>query len=1352
MASYKYDPAIGMYVLVDDFQIIADPTLAATSVSTDQPDYAPGSTAYFTANVGIGDVVTFEVLDVDGDPISGTNAPWTVRDGGAGDLDGVANGVVQTSWSVGLDAAGESFVLRATDETAGVMVTTSFTDSNGTPTTNISFDTQVDLSAVQSTAEVNGVHIEQILQGSTPSSGTGIFPSFLRIHNSGNGGTEQGYNTDGDTKPSTGAQDFQFDQVAGNFTHSVQLGQMAVVSVDGHLYREFRLDLGENVNNLISLDVLKLYWSGSATLKSYDPITALGGGNTAFGGSATPIWDMDAGSDGDVTLKLNDLSSGNGHPDYTFLVPNELFAGISNSSYIYLYSAFGGVDGERVDGTFEEWSYRATANGAISINKITGDGPGGIADGDGVTLTINDPVVWTYTVTNTGNVALSNVTVTDDHLGVTPTFDHVVLGNNDAILDPGEVWVFTATGTVVDTSLLPGGVYTNVGTASGTYQGQVFTAQDPSSYVSGGPVETVDLTLTKDTLCLDDQGQPEHSIGAGGTILSGSPIEWVYTLTNPVDSPAGPPVTNVTLTDTITDAAHPLGITVTIYGNGQLDPNGDLAALGYTVDTNFGDVGSDKTLSDGETWTFTVKGAATAGDYSNIADASGTSSGANPAPSAESETNSYFGATAGVSIEKQVSFDHGTTWLDADTVAGQKLVLVGSDVWYQVLVTNTTDANLSLDGVDVSDNTGIDFKFAGLQTVDIAAGQTATSDTYKTTVAKGQESDTASVIAGTVTDDCGNTATPTAHDDANYFGAAPSMSIDKYIVCEDGTFGPFGKGSDTTVPKLLSGDVNYVIAVTNTGNVTLDNLLVTDLSGLTLTLSQTLSTGAGDLSFDQGDVWVYTAVGTWAKGTQSNTAEATASFTDSLGQTADKTNTAALDVKDTVSYFGIAPHITLTKLTNGSDGPTLLQGQAITWTYDVYNDGNVDLTGVSVSDNPSQSITGVLITSGQYTGYNTGDTDHDGVLDQGETWHFKATGSAIDTSSLPGGIYSNLATATTADVTDSCGDTVPVCAKDGSSYTGLGRAVEGLTKGYWATHATLWDVVNGDEKGAGAEINSFGVNPPGITTDWNKDGSITQSTVATKGAASGLGLVSGNNNGGGDSGLLMGDLNHDGLVTGDGSAHHLFLDLASAQALTNSSVVGDARIILAGQAVAAQLNEYQDYVMYGHDTSPNGLISEAVDWLLGQGPMGNSKSNIDTVAANNKGPAPEVISDSWGSDYTLKGGAITLGAPALSSSDPAWQTKVLMFSESTFGFDVNHDGDTKDTVYANGEGLKNALAAYNHGLSGGTQGFVTSQDGSLIGWESSIGGTPVDVFQNKPDVFWGILANQNVTGVEWHLA
>src|SRR3954464_4746662 len=95
---YAYDPITKTYMVSDTGTFSLDGSGAyvqSFSVTTDLPDYAPGSTATFIANVGVGDTVQFLVNDTVGTPVSGTNAPWMVTDGGAGDLDGAADGVIQ---------------------------------------------------------------------------------------------------------------------------------------------------------------------------------------------------------------------------------------------------------------------------------------------------------------------------------------------------------------------------------------------------------------------------------------------------------------------------------------------------------------------------------------------------------------------------------------------------------------------------------------------------------------------------------------------------------------------------------------------------------------------------------------------------------------------------------------------------------------------------------------------------------------------------------------------------------------------------------------------------------------------------------------------------------------------------------------------------------------------------------------------------------------------------------------------------------------------------------------------------------------------------------------------------------
>ncbi|MDN5005273.1 beta strand repeat-containing protein [Bradyrhizobium sp. GCM10027634] len=1176
---YVWDATTGQYDLVDDGSFTYTvSTEGAFSVTTDQSDYAPLSTATFTVNgVNAGDVLTFDVIDLNGLPISGTNQPWTIV--------ASANGSLQTTWNVGADALDQAFLLTVIDQTTGQIVTANFTDAL-TPVNATSSD--LTWNPVSFSFD-NGVTF--LTENPKSVTGTGVFPAFVQIQASPKeDGVEQGFNTN--FRPAV--EDTQNPLI---HNHAIVLSDINTETDSGVTYRVFHLDLNEpndGTQPQITLDALKLYAAGVNNLSDYN--------GTLVGG--TELFNMDGGADGktggatdvDVSVQLTDWTSGSGHGDYKVLIPETYFAGVSNNSFIYLYSQFSGADSG-----FEEWA-----------------------------------------------------------LGLAP---------------------------------------------------------------STGPTPQASISLVKDTVCPDDI---THSV-ANGTLLTGSGVEWTYSVTNTGNAD----LTNIVVTD---DG-----------GNGVFGDAGDPTVTAVTLGGfNVGDTNQDGLLNPGETWEYSAIGTATEGRYQNFAHVTAAAvdpTVQNPNPSGD-DTSAYTGVTVtdtSITIEKDVSVDGGTTWFDANDPTGPTLLAGHGDPQYRFIITNNSDVALPVHLVDSTlgiDLSNISVTAGGSTTISTIGGNPITS-----AWTAGQNTNTADV-SSTFTDDCGNTASPAASDSANYFGATPGVSIEKDIVCPEGTV----LNADTTVNLLdnKAGTVTYKIIVKNTGNVALANPTVTDPTLGTLpTPTQTGGSGSNtDNTLDVGETWTYIVTALWAMGgPHTNTADVSVSFKDGAG------NTFTEDPSDSASYYGLNPHITLNKLTNGSDGPSLLQGQAITWTYDVNNDGNVALSNVSVTDNPAQTITAVM--SGLY---NSGDTNDNGVLDPGETWHFIATGVAI------GGSYSNTATATTNSVTDDCGDSVTPTATDGSSYTGLAQAQDGLTKGFWATHLTLWDVVTTDNSGA-TDIN------PTPQYDWNKSGAISLSAVVKTGPTSGLGAVSGSNNGGGDSGLLMGDLNHDGLVdTGDAShtvpgtpptvvTDVLFFDLASAQTLANSSVSGDARVILGSQAVAAQLNEYKDYVLYNHDTSPNGLISEAVRWLQGDTTFAmsaNGHSKVNFTAANDlTSPSVQtIINDAAGTDYTISGGAITFKSTALSSSDASWNKFVSMFSESAAGYHPLTGNGTVDatqyTVTADGEGLKNALAAYNHGLVNSTAGFVTSQDGSLIGWQDSSTGTPYDVHANTVDAFWAILEDQNL--------
>lgn len=163
--------------LLDYSPLFNQSSLLIPDVSTDLPDYPPGSTAIISANNFFlpGSDITFQVVHIIGpgadgklgtlDDILGNNTgsgheSWIVTDGGNGDFDGIANGLVQTSWYVNPDdSLNEIFLLTAKggglDEILGSpddqIATFSFTDAK--PQADLSvFQTDGNTSVVPGTS------------------------------------------------------------------------------------------------------------------------------------------------------------------------------------------------------------------------------------------------------------------------------------------------------------------------------------------------------------------------------------------------------------------------------------------------------------------------------------------------------------------------------------------------------------------------------------------------------------------------------------------------------------------------------------------------------------------------------------------------------------------------------------------------------------------------------------------------------------------------------------------------------------------------------------------------------------------------------------------------------------------------------------------------------------------------------------------------------------------------------------------------------------------------------------------------------------------------------------------------
>ena len=211
------------------------------------------------------------------------------------------------------------------------------------------------------------------------------------------------------------------------------------------------------------------------------------------------------------------------------------------------------------------------------------------------------------------------------------------------------------------------------------------------------------------------------------------------------------------------------------------------------------------------------------------------------------------------------------------------------------------------------------------------------------------------------------------------------ITIDKSAAVADG---------GTAVDEV--GDViNYTINVGNDGNVSLTGVSVTDTFISNLTFDTTSDTD-GDGELDVNETWTYTGSYTVDQDDLNAGTNIDNVATADSNETGTETDSATIPVAQNAD-------ITIDKSAAVADGGTAVDevGDVINYTIAVGNDGNISLTGVSVTDTFISNL----------TFDTTSDTDGDGELDVNETWTY--TGSyTVDQDDLNAGTnIDNVATA-----------------------------------------------------------------------------------------------------------------------------------------------------------------------------------------------------------------------------------------------------------------------------------------------------------------------------------------------------
>lgn len=598
----------------------------------------------------------------------------------------------------------------------------------------------------------------------------------------------------------------------------------------------------------------------------------------------------------------------------------------------------------------------------LSVNGQGADVP------PGPTITVGSPVTWLYAITNTGNVALSNLSAGDNQ--------GAAVSCPKTALQPGEAMSCYAFGTAAD------GPFSNLGTVTATPAcGSPIGANNPSNYFGGGSTELQLRTLVN----FQDIGQPP-----GPSIPVGNTITWSYIAKNmgqvslsqlavgafngalascPKSTLA--PGESVTCTATSTAAAcqntqvgsatarnasnqevsaidasyytgtftAKLDIETAVNGNLADVPKGPNIAVGATVDwtykvTNTGtitltnlkvtdDQGAqvacgETELAPGATLTCTASGTAIAGQFKNV----GTVTADTPCgvQISAQDPSHYFGTLpVSIDIEKRTN--------GQDVASPSALVLqVGTAVQWTYIVKNTGQAALS--GVAVSDDKGV---AVTCPKTDLQPAESMTC-TGSGTATSGDYTNVGSVVAqtpygGTVNDS----------DTSYYRGTSPSVDIE--TTTDDQEDDAIDSGALILVGKTFTRKYT----VTNTGPFDLINIQVTD-PGMTVNCNgvTTLAAGAPAL--------ICTASAVSTCGLHPSTGAVVTAGT-AAGQTATDS--------DPNNYVGTeAPSVLIKSFLDNNDaesppGPIFWVLATVPVKHVVTNTGNVPISGVVITDEKS---------------------------------------------------------------------------------------------------------------------------------------------------------------------------------------------------------------------------------------------------------------------------------------------------------------------------------------------------------------------------------------------------------------
>ena len=618
-------------------------------------------------------------------------------------------------------------------------------------------------------------------------------------------------------------------------------------------------------------------------------------------------------------------------------------------------------------------------------------------------VNVGDTITYTYTVTNTGNITLDDVTVSDVHGGV-GTLSSISPSQRDD-LGPTQSQIFTATYVVQQGDLDAGATISNTATVSATPKRGTVADVDAT--------ETITLVAPNPAATFAKLASPDSDAEEGDTIT------YTYTVTNTGNVTLNASVSDVHSgtgslsaispnSQTLAPGASEVFTATYVVTQADIDAQTDISNTATAAFTpargTLADITADETVTViapapaatlvktadqtsgadvGEVITYTYRVTNTGNvtlsglSVSDVHSGTGTLSTVTPSSVTSLAPGAFTDFTAQYTIT-QADLDAGTnvvntatlsatpaagtlgTVTDNETVAMEVATpsmtltktpssttnaMVGDTITYTYVARNTGNTTLTNVSVsDVHEGAGTLSAIDPVSVSSLAPGATASfTATYVITQADiDAGTPITNVATGTATPARGTLTDPTANASVTVTNAAPAMTLTKTASAT----------SDVAVGDVIT----YTYRVTNTGNVSLSAVSVSDVHNGTGTLGTITPSSVATLAV--GDDVTFTADYTV---TQADIdAGTTISNTATVSATPARGVLDPVSASETVDVESPAPAATLAKEADVTSDVAV--GDVITYTYRLTNTGNVGLTNASVSDVHSGSGTLSAIT------------------------------------------------------------------------------------------------------------------------------------------------------------------------------------------------------------------------------------------------------------------------------------------------------------------------------------------------------------------------------------------------------